>query len=161
MALPRSLERRGLTLKSKTMSLTTRSMRDFELSTFCIVPHCFFSSSFCQSFSPLRLGLEPGVDLVFGAEALVDVPRLVDEVEHHPVLDALAELVGVDVAAEDFQAGLRVLLEQRRAGEADEDRVGHHRLHHAVQLAALRAVALVHEDEHLAHRLAGLPTPAP
>ena len=55
MALPRSLDRRGLTLKSKTMSLTTRSMRDFELSTFCIVPHCFFSSSFCQSFSPFVL----------------------------------------------------------------------------------------------------------
>ena len=55
MALPRSLERRGFTLKSKTMSLTTRSMRDLELSTFCIVPHCFFSSSFCQSFRPLVL----------------------------------------------------------------------------------------------------------
>ena len=105
---------------------------------------------------PLGLGLEPGIDLVLRAEPLVDVPRLIDEVEHHLVLDALAELVGVDVAAEDFQAGLLVLLEQRRAGEADEDRVGHHRLHHAVQLAALRAVALVHEDEHLAHRLAGL-----
>ena len=45
---------------------------------------------------------------------------------------------------------------QRRAGEADEDRVGHQRLHRAVQLAALGAVALVHEDEQLAHRLAGL-----
>src|SRR5438132_13335325 len=55
MALPRSLERRGLTLKSKTMSLTTRSMRDLELSTCCIVPHCFFSSSFCQSFNAFVL----------------------------------------------------------------------------------------------------------
>src|SRR5207247_6983395 len=55
MAFPRSLDRRGLTLKSKTMSLTTRSMRDLELSTFCIVPHCFFSSSFCQSFNPFVL----------------------------------------------------------------------------------------------------------
>ena len=54
----------------------------------------------------LGLGLEPGVDLVLGAEPLVDVARLVDEVEHHLVLDRLAELVGVDVAAEDFQAGL-------------------------------------------------------
>ena len=88
MALPRSLDSRGFTLKSKTMSLTTRSMRDLELSTFCIVPHCFFSSSFCQSFSALGLGLEPGVDLVLGAEPLVDVPRLIDEVEHDPVLDA-------------------------------------------------------------------------
>ena len=55
MALPRWLERRGLTLKSKTMSFTTRSMRDLELSTICLVPHCFFNASFCQSFSPLVL----------------------------------------------------------------------------------------------------------
>ena len=55
IALPRSLERRGFTLKSKMMSLTTRSMRDRELSTFCIVPHFFLSSSLCQSFSPLVL----------------------------------------------------------------------------------------------------------
>lgn len=52
MALPRSLDRRGFTLKSKMMSLTTRSMRERELSTFCIVPHRVFSSCFCQSFSP-------------------------------------------------------------------------------------------------------------
>ena len=62
----------------------------------------------------------------------------------------------MDVAAEDFEAGLLVLLQERRAGEADEDRAGHERLHRAVQLAALRAVALVHEDEQLAHGLAGL-----
>jgi hypothetical protein len=52
MAFPRSLDRRGFTLKSKMMSLTTRSMRERELSTLCIVPHWRFSSSFCQSFSP-------------------------------------------------------------------------------------------------------------
>ena len=90
------------------------------------------------------------------SRALVDVPRLVDQVQHHPVFHTFAELVGVDVAAEDLQAGLPVLLEQRRAGEADEDRVGHHGLHHAVQLAALGAVALVHKDEDLAHGRAGL-----
>ncbi|KAF2990317.1 hypothetical protein MJC1_02712 [Methylocystis sp. MJC1] len=55
MALPRSLERRGLTLKSKMMSLTTRSMRDFELRIVWSVPHFFFSSSFCQSLRPLVL----------------------------------------------------------------------------------------------------------
>ena len=62
----------------------------------------------------------------------------------------------MDVAAEDLQAGLLVLLEQRRAGEADEHRVGQHRLHRPVQLAALGAVALVHEHEDLADRRAGL-----
>lgn len=55
IALPRSLDRRGFTLKSKTMSLTTRSMRDRELSTFFIVPHFFFSLSLCQSFRALVL----------------------------------------------------------------------------------------------------------
>src|SRR5256885_1797684 len=99
----------------------------------------------------LGLSLKPGVDLLLGAEPLIDVPRLVHEVEDDPVSHALTELVSVDVTAEYFEAGLRVLLEQRGTGKAEEDRVGHHRLHHAVQLAALRAVALVHEHEHLTH----------
>ena len=55
IALPRWLVRRGFTLKSKTMSLTTRSMRERELSTFCIVPHCSRRAAFCQSFRPLVL----------------------------------------------------------------------------------------------------------
>ncbi len=91
----------------------------------------------------LGLGFEPGVDLVFGAEPLVDVARLVDQIEHHLVRHGLAEFVGVDVAAEDFEAGLLVLFEQRCAGEADEDRVRHHRLHHFVQLAALGWVCAI------------------
>ena len=110
---------------------------------------------------PPGLGVEPGVDLVFGAKALVDVPRLIDQVEHDLVLDALAELVGVDVAAEYFQTGPRVPLEQRRAGETDKCGIRHHRLHHAMQLAALGTVALVHEYEHLADGRAGLGFPAP
>jgi hypothetical protein len=55
MALPRSSDRRGLTLKSKMTSVTTRSMRERELSTACIVPHLCFSSVFRQPFSPLVL----------------------------------------------------------------------------------------------------------
>jgi hypothetical protein len=35
--------------------VTTRSMRERELSTLCIVPHFFLSSSLCQSFSALVL----------------------------------------------------------------------------------------------------------
>jgi hypothetical protein len=38
------------TLKSKTISSTTRSMRERELSTFCMVPHCSRNAAFCQSF---------------------------------------------------------------------------------------------------------------
>ncbi len=105
---------------------------------------------------PLGLGLEPCVDLVLRAKPLVDVAGLVDQVEHDLVLDRLAELVGVDVAAKDLQAGLLVLLQQRRAGEADEDGIRHDRLHQLVQPAALRAVAFVDEHEHLADRRARL-----
>ena len=89
-------------------------------------------------------------------EPLVDIARFVDQVENDAVLHAFAEFVGVDVTAEDFQAGLFVLLQERRAGETDEDRVGHDGFHDAVQFAALGAVTFVHEDEDFADGLAGL-----
>ncbi|MNQ78853.1 hypothetical protein D3C85_937750 [compost metagenome] len=54
IALPRLLLRRGHLRKSLTMSCTTLRMRDSELSTLCRVPHCFFSSSFCQSLRSLE-----------------------------------------------------------------------------------------------------------
>ncbi len=81
-------------------------MRERELSTFCIVPHCSRSAAFCQSFRPSRFRLEPRVDLLQGSQLLSDVARLVDEIEHDLVLYRLAEFVGVDVVAEDFQASL-------------------------------------------------------
>ena len=68
----------------------------------------------------LGLGLEPLVDLRLRGDVLVDVARLVAQIEHHAVLHRLVELVGVDVAAEDLDALLLVGLQQRRAGEADE-----------------------------------------
>ena len=102
------------------------------------------------------LGLKPGVDLLRRAEPLVDIPRLVDQVQYHPVCHALTEFVGVNVAAEDFPAGSAVLRQQRGAGEADEHRAGQQRLHHPVQLAALDAVTLVDEQEQLPHRRGGL-----
>ena len=45
---------------------------------------------------------------------------------------------------------LLVVLEQRRAGEADEHGARQQRLHRLVQLARLGAVALVDEDEDVA-----------
>src|ERR1035437_3427950 len=59
MALPRWLLRRGLTLKSKMMSCTTRSMRERELSTLCMVPHCSRRAAFCQGFERGRAALPP------------------------------------------------------------------------------------------------------
>ena len=105
-----------------------------------------------------RLGfcVKPLVDLVLRAQLLVNVAGLVHQVQHHAIFHGFAEFVGVDVAAKYFQAGGFVFLEQGRAGEADEHRIGHQRLHHAVELAALCAVAFVHKYKHLTHRGAGL-----
>jgi len=130
-------------------------MRERELSTRCKVPG-LLQLVLLPVVQALGLGLEPLVDLFGGTQLLVDIPSLIDQIQHDLVLHRFAELVGVDVAAKYFQAGLLVLLQQRRAGEADEHRVRHHRRHHLVQLAALRAVALVHEHEYFAHRRAGL-----
>ena len=55
IALPRELTRRGFTPKSKTTSSTRRSIRERELSTFCIVPHCSRRAAFCHSLRPLVL----------------------------------------------------------------------------------------------------------
>ena len=52
------------------------------------------------------------------SQTLVDVARFIDEVEHNPVLDRLAELVGMNTTAEDIQAGRLVLLQQGRADES-------------------------------------------
>ena len=104
----------------------------------------------------LRLGLEPLVDLLLRAELLRDVARLVHQIEDRAVLHGLAELIGVDVPAEHLEARLTVLLEQRCPREADEDGTGQEDLHRLVQLAGLRAVALVHEHEQFPYGRAGL-----
>lgn len=98
----------------------------------------------------LGLGLEPLVDLVLGSEALVDVAGFVAQVQHHLLAHGLVEAVGVDVAPEHLDAFPLVGLEQRGAGEADEQGVGQQRLHGLVQVAGLGAVALVHEDVDIA-----------
>ena len=116
----------------------------------------FFQLFLLPVVQALGFGVKPLVNLVLAAQRLVNIPRLIHQVQHHAVFHRLAELVGVDVAAKHLQAGLLVFFEQRRAGKANEHRVGHHRLHHPVQLAALRAVALVHKHKHLAHGTAGL-----
>ena len=72
------------------------------------------------------------------------------------IFHGLAEFIGVDVAAKCFKASLSIFCQQRRPGEPDEHCVGHHRLHNAMQLAALRAMALVHEHKDLANCPAGL-----
>ena len=61
------------------------------------------------------------------------MPRLVSE---RTVLDALAELVGVDVGAEHLDGRLFVRFEQGRSGEADYGRIiGEDLLHGPVHSA--------------------------
>ena len=62
----------------------------------------------------------------------------------------------MDIAAKHIHAGLLVLLEQGGAGKAHEHRVGHHGLHHSVQLATLGTVAFIYKHKQLTHGLAGL-----
>ena len=83
---------------------------------------------------------------------MLDVACFIDQIEHHFVLHGLAEFVGVDVTAENFEARRLVLFEQRRAGETDEHGARQQCLHRLVQFAGLRAMALVHEDEQFADR---------
>ena len=97
-------------------------------------------------FSAFGLLLEPRIDGLLRGEALRHVAGLVFQIEHHLVRHRLVELVGVDVGAEDVAGGLLVLAQQRRAGEADEDRVLQPALHLLVHVAALGAVAFIHED---------------
>ena len=94
----------------------------------------------------LGLLLEPRVDGRLRGEPLRHVAGLVLQVEDDAVGHALVELVGVDVGAEDVPRHLLVLAQERRAGEADEDRALQPALHLLVHVAALGAVALVHED---------------
>ena len=94
----------------------------------------------------LGLLVEPGIDGLSGGQALRHVAGLVLQVEHHLVGHRLVELVGVDVRAEDLARGLLVPAQQRRAGEADEDGILQPALHLLVHVAALGAVALIHED---------------
>ncbi len=101
-------------------------------------------------------GVEPLVNALLVGDALVDVPRFVPQVQHHLVLHSLVELVGVDVGAEDLQAGRLVPLQERGAREADEHRLRQDGLHGLVQPAALGAVALVHEHVQVALGLEAL-----
>ena len=150
MALPWPLFSRSRVSMSSRMSATIFSSRDLAGQHLLHRAPALLELRLGQIGQALGLGLEPLVDLRLRGDALVDVARLVAQVEHHAVLHRLVELVGVDVAAKDLDALLLVGLQQRRAGEADEHGVRQDRLHRLVQLAGLGAVALVHEDVEVA-----------
>ena len=58
----------------------------------------------------------------------------------------------MDIRAEDFDAGLLVVLQERRAGEANEHGPRQDRLHRLVQFAGLGPVAFIHKNEDFALR---------
>ncbi len=93
----------------------------------------------------LGLLLKPLVDGRPRGQPLRHVACLVLKIENDAVGHALVELVGVDVGAEDVARHQLVFAQERRAGEADEDRALQPALHLLVHVAALGAVALVHE----------------
>jgi hypothetical protein len=149
--VPRSLFRRGLRLKSSMMSAMMRCLRSPALiSSFHRRP-ALAQDRLLEVVQVLGLLLEPLVDGGLRGQPLRHVARLVLQVEHHLVGHRLVELVGVDVGAEDVARHLLVLAQQRRAGEADEDGALQPALHLLVHVAALGAVAFVHEDVEAAH----------
>ena len=87
---------------------------------------------------------------------MIDITGFIHQIKNDLVFDAFTELVGVDVATKNLQAGGLVLLEQRGTGETNEDGIGQQRLHHTVQLAVLAAVAFIHENKEFTYRWAGL-----
>ena len=99
--------------------------------------------------------LKPFVDGASRREPLRYVAGLVLEIENDLVGHALVKLIGVDVGAKDVLRRLLVFAQERRAGEADEDRVLQPALHLFVHVAALRAVAFVHEHVEAARERAG------
>ena len=82
-------------------------------------------------------------------------PVLVDELDGRAVFLGALEVVARDVVAEDALGEL-VVLEQRRAGEADEGGVRQRKPHVARELAGLRAVRLVGDHDDVVALAVGL-----
>src|SRR5699024_1760205 len=81
-----------------------------------------FQPSLRQIREVASLRLEPLVHRSRALQLLLDLPRLILEVEDNSVANALVELVGVDERSECLDARLLVTLEQWRTGEADKHR---------------------------------------
>ena len=145
IAVPRSLFRRGLRLKSSMMLAMMRCLRSPALINSSIVAQRLRRTAFWKLFSPLVFCSN------HASMAACEVRRCgtsrASYFRSRMTLSAtrLVKLVGVDVGAEDVARHLLVLAQERRAGEADEDRVLQPALHLLVHVAALGAVAFVHE----------------
>ena len=90
--------------------------------------------------------VKPSVDGRLRDEPLWHITSLVFQIEDHFVRHTFVEFVSVDVGAKYIASGLFVLPQQRRAGEANKDRVLQPAFHLLVHAATLSAVAFVNED---------------
>ena len=77
---------------SSRMSATIFSSRDWLESTVCMVPQLLLELAQRHVVEALGLGLKPLVDLGLRRDVLVDVPRLVAQIQHHPSFTASSNL---------------------------------------------------------------------
>ena len=97
--------------------------------------------------------VKPLIDLFLRGEGLVDVARLITQIQDDIVFNGFVILVGMDVGTEGFNAALFVAFQQGCACETDQHCVGEQCLHRSVKFPRLRAVALVDKDEKFTTRL--------
>ena len=95
------------------------------------------------------LGFKPGIDPILGHDFLGDIPVFIPQIQNHTVCNTFIELIAVDISAKHLNAGSLVRFQQRCAGEAHKDGIGHNGLHGQMQFAGLGAVALIHKYENI------------
>ena len=93
--------------------------------------------------------IKPFINLFARAEILRNIAAFVTQVKNHVIAHTFVEFVCMNVASKNFQTRLLVFLQKWRAGKAHENRLRHQSRHRLVQLARLRAVALIHEYDKI------------
>ena len=94
--------------------------------------------------------LEPLINPILRGNILVNITRLVTQIQHHIVAHGLIVLIGMDIRSKGLDTPLLVSLEQRRPGKADQHCARQHSLHRLVEFPGLGAVTLIYKDEYLA-----------
>ena len=123
--------------------------------------HSPFEFSFLFRRQAVTRTFEPGIERR-GVEGFRYNATLIEERHNSLVLHRTRDWVGIDELAE-FQKGVsRLVLEQRRAGEADITGIRQHPAHvfvHRIVIAVLAAMALIDENKDV--RTVGRERPFP
>ena len=109
-----------------------------------------FEFRLCSGGQAYSFRLKPCVNSVLRGDVLRHISGLIPQIQHNTVPNAFIELVGMDISAEGFQTGLLVFLQKRCASKTNKDGIGQDRFHGLVELAGLRAVALIHKNHNIA-----------